>query len=750
MLTGFPPFQATSQDEIYRRAKNLEYDWPDSGSNTRRCHNDIPLEAKHLVSCLLQVDSEARPNPDGIVSHGFFSMHGGNAIPLALDPSCRRQKPSWLLDAQPRGDVMDKITPRLELTTLARQCGVGRLSEESSPYEVVGDNVDISLYKECVAEEREFRSPVVPLPEDMVYCSSTSLRTWPNQRPASLDSSTSITHVDETLRQERTRIPDESGIQVPRPAKPIQAVQPTLRKRGPIQSHAATLRAAHAGTIPTKTRSKPVQDLHKPQSGTQRGVPGRRLLTELPVRPGSSHTDGSSLPGVASQRQSLRITRSATSNIPGPRPSAADQISESDAPEPDKQRQFDTAKNEARIAATVQGEIEEAMLGQRGSRRLKRKSLVSVPGSMRESSLIGPDEVPESLVNTSPKHVLASLKSLLHELETCLDGESHYGGNHQSLVAASKRSAKDRPVILKWVDYSHKFGIGYILENGTVGCVLNSENGKPPTCVAVPRSENHCKRRQSLSYSDKNQIIHKDGAPVAFFEDCGEEGLRRVLVSPGKYQIRGDRSLTERFRRGTDLYDSGKRERLFLWEKFARYMTQHLGRGESDESSPDPSEPVGPFIKYYQRCGNVGIWGFGDGSLQFNFPDHTKLIFSPDGTWLDYYYLPIEAAQALKRGEILEAASLMERSVLRYPTSIMLKGSYQDHNFSRLMLENELSAKVAFIKDIVATWCIAGGLGRMAGKRLKWEGMSEKGGKRVWVTIGAYGGDEKKYERRGS
>ena len=750
MLTGFPPFQATSQDEIYRKAKNVEYDWPDSGANSRRCHNDIPLEAKGLVSCLLQVDAEARPNPDGIVSHQFFSMHGGNAIPLALDPSCRRQKPSWLLDEQPRGDVMDKITPRLELSVLAQHCGVGQLRGELSPYQVVGDNVDISLYKECIAEDLEGGSPVVPLPDEMVYCSTASLNTWPNRRSPSPDSLASVTLVEGYNIQETTRVSEESEYRLHKPTKPIQVVQPNLRKRGPIQSHAATLRAAQAGPIPLKATLKPTQNLNNHQNSTQRSTSSRRLLNELPVRPGTGPISATVPQGATSQRQSSRVTRSATSTSV-PRPNTADRMSESEAPEPDKKRRDDTAKNEARIAATIQEEIEEAMLGQRSSRRLKKGPKMSARRPARESTLISPDEVAESLVGTDPKSVLASLKTLHEELSTCLNGKAQYRGDHKAFLAIREHKPKSRPVVSKWVDYSHKFGVGYMLENGTVGCLLNGEKDKHPSCVAIAHADNHYKKKQSPSYPDKHQIVDKDGAPVAFFENCGEEGFRRVLVSPKNYQISGDRSITEGFRNGTDIYDSRKRERLFLWEKFARYMAVNLARNDSDKSSPDPSELVGPFLKFYQRIGNVGIFGFGDGSLQFNFPDHTKLMLSSDGTWLDYYYLPVESAQSLKRGEILEAASLLERSVLHYPTSIMLKGSYGDHDFKSIIIANELPAKVAFVKDIVAIWCKAGGLGRMTGQRdLKWEGMSEKGGKYVWVTIGAYGGDEKKYERRGS
>ena len=752
MLTGFPPFQATSQDEIYRKAKNIEYDWPDSGANSRRCHNDIPLEAKSLVSYLLKVDAEARPDPDGIVSHQFFSMHGGNAMPLALDPSCRRQKPSWLLDEQPRGDVMDKITPRLELNVLAQQCGVGQLRGESSPYQVVGDNVDISLYKECVAEDHEGGSPVVPLPDEMVYCSTASLNTWPNRRSPSPDSLASTTLVENYTSQDTTRVSEESEYRFHKPTKPIQVVQPNLRKRGPIQSHAATLRAAQAGTIPLKATLKPTQNLDNPRNSTQRSTSSRRLLTELPVRPGTGPISATGSQRATSQRQSSRVTRSATNNISVPRPNAADQISEFEALEPDKKRRDDTAKNEARIAATIQEEIEEAILGERGSRRLKKKTpKMSTRRPPLESTLISPDEVAESLIGTSPKSVLASLKILHEQLSSCLDGKSQFRGGDKAFLAASERSRKSRSVVLKWVDYSHKFGVGYMLDNGTIGCLLTGDKEKRPSCVAIAHADDHYKKKQSLSYPDKHQIIDKDGAPVAFFENCGEEGFRRVLVSPKKYQISGDRSITEGFRHGTDTYDSQKRERLYLWEKFARYMAMNLARSDSDGSSPDPSELVGPFLKFYQRVGNVGIFGFGDGSLQFNFPDHTKLIISSDGTWLEYYYLPVESAQSLKQGDVLEAASLLERSVLRYPTSIMLKGSYKDRDFKSVIFANELPAKVAFVKDIVGIWCQAGGLGCMAGQEdLRWGGMSEKGGKYVWVTIGAYGEDVKKYERRGS
>ena len=752
MITGFPPFQSTSQEEIYRKAKNIEYDWPESNANSSRCHNDIPPEAKNLVACLLKVDAEARPTPDGIVSHSFFSMHGGNAIPLALDPSCRRQKPSWLLEQTPRGDVMDNITPRLDLRTLAQQCGVGHPKGQLWPYEVVGDNVEISLYKECVAEEHADKSPLVPLPDNMVYCSTTSLRTWPNSRFLTEHTSTStrLAGCGETQKPKTETANIEA--QPPKAVVPFQVVQPPAPRRGPIPSHAATLRAAHAGTKQTQMASKAMKESHDPSAGMQHGASTRRLLNELPVRQNPTSASSTGTQSIAPQRQPSRLTRSAKASLGASRPSAADQISESDAPEADQKRRESTARTEARIAANVQGEIEEAKLGQRSRRRPKGGiPKVSVREASRESSLIGPDEVAESMVGTTPKAVCASLRRLHDELVSCLKNTSKYHGDHRSVITQSTRSLEDRPLVSHWVDYSHKFGIAYILDNGTVGCILKNEDEKPPSHVVIARSEIHQRNRSNDDYVDKNQIVQIDGAPVAFYEDFGEGGLQRVLVSPRHYEIPGNQALKEPFETGSDRYDAKKRGRLALFDKFARYMTHNLGGVEVGDSKPDPSEPVGPFVRFYQRIGNVGIWGYGDGSFQFNFPDHTKLVFSPDGAWLDVCLLPIQSAQALKRGEILDSASLLHRSKLHYPTSVMLKGSYGDNDFRILSLENELRAKVVFVKNTVATWLKAGGLGRTIGQqRIKWEGMTEngKGEKLVWVTVGAYGGDQKKVEQR--
>lgn len=765
MLAGQPPFQSSSQNEIYRRAKSVEYAWPGESKYS----NDIPLEAKDLVARLLKVDAEERPDPDEVIGHPFFSMHGGNAIPLVMEEHFRFETPHFLdAHARPRGDVMLKGAKRISLRRLAKHCGVGLLPGDKAPHAAVGADIELPLYKECFAEEASGTSPIVPLPKDMVYKSKFPSSSWlavPADEPADPISSKpdAVMH-HATFSQHLTKNEAQSPV-------------PEQTRRAPVQSHAATLRAAHFGTkaLPNDLIPNHVV-VHNIASGTRTNsasTRGRRgLLNELPVRPTTNLVGTASLESKDTARKS-RATRSnkviVLDDVPEPglsderklpRPLTRDEVIDKACPDPDGKRRDLAARSRARIASNVQNEMAEVVdkarktSSESGTTRSRDTSDSLTPSS----ALIGPDEVLECLPNTKPEDVLLQLQRLRKELEISLDQMARQRDRSQAQeIDLKNKTLKYRPVVVKWVDYTNKFGIGYILANGTVGCVFKGDETSSPTCVVVADAEAHLKRRKVPSYLEKHQIVPRRGSPIEFIENCGEDGLKRVFVQASQYQIKVSAAgVPERISPGMDVYDFEKRKKLCLWDKFGKYMTQSLGKSdEADLSAPREdgnssrsrrNHAAGPFVKFYQRLGNVGIWGFGDGSFQFNFPDHTKLAISEGGSWVDFYHLPIAAAQTLKAGEVLEAGALAERSVLCYPTSVMLSGSYRSHNFEELVRENELNAKMSFVRDVVDIWLKEKGLGCMGRKKgLKWEGMMEKGGKLVWVTVGAKGGD-RRYE----
>ena len=770
MLVGQPPFQAASQNEIYRKARGVEYDWPEKDKH----FNDIPEEAKDLVARLLKVDAEERPDPDEVVGHPFFSMHGGDAIPMAMEAYFCRDFPRYLdRKASPRGDVMLKGTERLNLRSLARQCGVGLMPGDAEPQAAVGEDVSLTLYKECQAEEQSGNAPVVPLPKDMVYTSKFLSSNWPNLEASFSSQSTLVNSEVVSQDIETTR----SSTAVSRSSADVaehinNPSVPERPRRAPVQSHAATLRTAHLSSRPPQSKQipenpGPVEGTVRTKASANASVRARRgLLNELPVRPTLNASSAGGLEAKALARNP-RATRTKKVHVldediadppVGPKsrkqPPKDHNVDQAYS-DLDTKKQDMAAQSRVRIASNVQKEMADVVpLTRTMSSELTSDCARQRSDSPRpENALIGPDEVLECLPDSKPDDVLCQLQRLHNEREISL--KDLVGGKPRSHVSefdAQSQNFKQRPVVVKWVDYTNKFGICYIISNVTVGCVFKGDETSNPTCVVVAGAEQHLKKRNVTKYRERHQIVNARGAPIEFIENCGLEGLKRVLVPASQYQVPvSDAGIADRLAPGRDIHDYEKRRKLCLWDKFGKYMTQTLGKSEDidansleelNSSRSKRSNVAGPFVKFYQRLGNVGLWGFGDGSFQFNFPDHTKLVVSGDGKWLDFYHLPTQAAKAVKSGRVLEAGALAARGVLSYPTSVMLSGSYADHEFSELVIENELQGKTAFVQNVVGLWAREGGLGCMGRKKgIKWEGMLEEGGKLVWVTVGAKGGD---------
>lgn len=792
LLTGVPPFQSNTQEEIYRKVKNIDYVWPEDAS----CSNFIPNEAKGLVSMLLRADAAARPDPDHIVAHKFFSMRDRNLsrnplIPKRLGTECRQQKPFWLMSNIPNGDVMEPGSHRISLEELSRECGVGRLKDEAGndvgALEVLGKSVEKSIYKEFVEEQQRGLTPIVPLPADTVYISNPILDSWPSAHSSRVESAAIPT--TDTIG---SRTGNSENLQLDMPILTAQAGHPSQSAHS---SHAAHLRnQASRQSSQTATRaslrimSVNSDTLRRPSnagSGTSSVDTAAGLLNNMPLRSTQQPSVGTDRQAQTLPRRLGKITRALTSGFPT---AATTRVSRSASArtlptelgpaigvvKTGKEREKAAINEKVKIAANVREEMLEVT-------KVRRGPLPVLPRSEPESSntsgiLIGPDEVAESLPSTMPRVVRTALAIFYENLSTTMNNpysppsyttpDGRFPSNHNSISTGNELnrpdSLKGRPVVIKWVDYTNKFGIGYILANGSVGCIFKGEEGKPPTCVIVHGGEDHLKKRKLTAYTERSQIVPTSGVPIEFFENCGGEGIKRVSVHPRTYKINiGPGGIAEKLGPGANLHDYEKRKKLVLWDKFGKYMTQTLGKGETEDPTKFRSEgeriypndmnklqrnSARPFIKFYQRLGNVGIWGFGNGCFQFNFPDHTKIVISDDGLWLDFYFLPLAAANLLKAGQTLQADALDSRSVLSLSVAKMLHGLDADKgDIRKLVAANDLRAKLEFILDVVAIWYTNGGLGCMgeSENRKKWDGVVEGGKlqKLVWVTVGANGGD---------
>lgn len=206
--------------------------------------------------------------------------------------------------------------------------------------------------------------------------------------------------------------------------------------------------------------------------------------------------------------------------------------------------------------------------------------------------------------------------------------------------------------VIKWVDYTNRYGIGYVLDDGSVGCVFKAENGRPASGVLVRNGERHIRRKaRALNkqkggdyfYSEVDQLVPLKGRPVEFFENSDNEssnsqtGVRRALISPSLFEVKassdGSSGSGIKVRTNSGLEcaraDAEKIKRVKLVDQFGKYMIGSLGRHDDDATLEDdkPLDTPGQFIKFYQRLGNVGIWGFGDGAFQVGLMIILILLF---------------------------------------------------------------------------------------------------------------------------
>ena len=860
MLTGYPPFQSKTQEEIYKKVRNLSYVWPkDSDHN-----NHIPEEAKSLVSACLNLVDEERPDPDDIVEHPFFNMYDG-CIPRQLEPSCRTNKPLWLKEQAPRGDCMisgygldsdDKLRAYVYQVDDPSQryhsckaafyslCGVGR-KPDGSARKSVGRNCSKSAYAECETEDSRGLRPVIPLPMDFVYrwphdmegdwCLMETSRKTIRTEDSAFDSSTLSRH-SASIRT--------NPIATSRTNAALVAAQ---QRRMEGQSHAASLRQ-QARAPPTSARtapgvpeagesSRPYRDPKESESASsssgsdvpsgglaERPIRTRRMVSasQAPTARELEREAAPQIPKSTSVPSGLGKTRSQSRRLeasgqPSSRSVAANEakgtarlderrmagrqpslrsVSRPDlkigAERSERRRDSPSEELSAPSKSTSAGV---------GVSRSNSKS-TSAGGKSRSSLGISPlfhmDDVCELIPGTSLTETNTDLRLMLTNLV-----------NHNPNRRRSGTKRSPHAYVIKWVDYTNRYGIGYVLDDGSVGCVFKGDNGQPATSVVVRDGERHIRRKarsvddgdkKGIPYSEAEQLISRTGDPVEFYENCDDQllgcrGIRRAFISPSLFDHKTSRVMKLRINQGSedDKSDAEKVKRVKLVDQFGKYMIGSLGR-LGDEGVIDdnvPSKPSGQFIKFYQRLGNVGIWGFGDGAfqvrlipvsnnyhgtrsvltlLQFNFPDHTKLVIAPGRTrssspWIDFYHLSPSAARYFAAKGKMHPSGFDTRAVASDEAATFLSiigGSSintVEDRIREILDANSFLEKVNFITDVLKAWIKYGRLGgrpvsnhppsesESVPPEMFWQGTQVRsqpgssGLKYVWVTVGAPDGD---------
>ncbi|ETN36883.1 uncharacterized protein HMPREF1541_07870 [Cyphellophora europaea CBS 101466] len=758
MLVGTPPFQSKTQQEIYTKLRSLEYEWKID------CKNYIPQQAKDFVASCLNLNSADRPEMDTLVEHEFFTM---GTIADTLDSTCLSTKPEWLLNADPRGDRV-KSGYGITHSNMCRISGVGRKAD-GTPRPGVGEKHWMSALIEIEAENQSGSAPTIPLPEGILYSAITEEQAEEARQQQRSGLPTRI-KVRKPVSDELERIPEEqSG---------MSKASGTLpgRSSRTVPSFAATQRQQ---SVPHRNR---VAQIIEPVAKTIDQDPAvtatEGLLRARPVRAASARSTRSTTQSSLTQ-ESKPLPKSSTL------PNSLDSAAETHRMERPASRAA-TLGRQDRTGSHTTRSLKLAAIGDNATTRpssvaSKHSSDVStrslkpvssdniVPRSdsasrltdkpsttppsatSKKAALISPSD-PYTYVTDTANNVVIAVLQDLHDILNPRSSKDMTG-------RSSSRRMKARipyPRVDKWVDYSGRHGMAYLLTDGTMGMIKKQvDASEAGGCVVVRNAKVHAvnrargttsqvvpqgKRARAVEFYAQsfNDMVRLDVPPRKFLLDAQKHSSQAEAIVEAQAGLMG--SELERFKE------------VGLLDKLGKYMNKKdmdeaMESEEEDEFSNKSSQH---FIHFYQRLGNVTVWRFADGGMQFNFPDHTKLVIYKDTSTrtpdycVDMIYLePGDATDVAKYGRLTRDA-LERRDQMTLSLSDIMSDALRN-NESDVVSTNEIREKLQWIRAVLSIWIREGGVGFMGEEKLGWSGLQEKRdekkGYMQWVTVGKLGGD---------
>lgn len=169
----------------------------------------------------------------------------------------------------------------------------------------------------------------------------------------------------------------------------------------------------------------------------------------------------------------------------------------------------------------------------------------------------------------------------------------------------------------KWVDYSTKYGLGYLLNNGNIGVYFNDYT----KILLNPTSNN-------FSYVERKMTDEKD--MIISFKQNGEpkEIKKKMLVFQNfkKYfeeEIKSEKEKEEKEKQG-------KEEPLKMCKTSKGKKTKKVEKVPPKEQDLTPKEGDSVFIRKWMKTKHAIIFRLSNKTIQVVFKDHTEVILFKD------------------------------------------------------------------------------------------------------------------------
>ncbi|KAI5847372.1 kinase-like domain-containing protein [Morchella snyderi] len=212
-------------------------------------------------------------------------------------------------------------------------------------------------------------------------------------------------------------------------------------------------------------------------------------------------------------------------------------------------------------------------------------------------------KIGNSIPSTTTSAIIASLQSYIQNFSAFTAGKLHLLPPQPpatiEAVRSFKRGEKNSSLfITKWVDYTNKYGVAYILTDGTCVAMYNDNTSLVVDSVGGQRVE-------FITQS----IVD---APTGRRNNKQEVTYRRLSTT---MTIMNQKKKSSR----------GLASKVTMWKRFGNYMKTNLGseaewsftreRDHSEQSTQDPEGGM-VFVTHYARLRRCAMFRFSDGGFQ--------------------------------------------------------------------------------------------------------------------------------------
>ncbi|KAG0137487.1 kinase-like domain-containing protein [Tuber indicum] len=200
--------------------------------------------------------------------------------------------------------------------------------------------------------------------------------------------------------------------------------------------------------------------------------------------------------------------------------------------------------------------------------------------------------------STATSTVLSSLRSFINSLEAFASSRLHtlspIPAATIAAVKSSRRGESNKHVfITKWVDYTNKYGVAYILTDGTCTAMFNDNTSFVVDSISGERVE----------------FITQ-----SYISDSSQDTVYRRLQT--KMEVLNEKKRTSK----------GLARKMQMWKRFKNYMKSDLETVEQwcverDSVIREPTvgggdDPGMLFVTHYTRLKRCALFRFSDGSFQ--------------------------------------------------------------------------------------------------------------------------------------